>query len=350
MAAKKKNSNKDNKKSISYVKIVLFLILTISGGFSGLLFDKFDIKNKFIDLRYKIYNYFTSEPLKHYTAKDNQNIIAKFFSESDSAKDQQQQINQFENLKQYPPVRTLPAVTDYCHGFLAYGNPSYDVTEGLGQSNLYLCRDGYVVGYNYQTKEASWVAFKLTKSKVANKLKRDDKFKEDGDIPFVYRATLDDYYRSGYDRGHLASYASMDFSKKSADESFLLSNMSPQKAGLNRQGWERLETDERIWANMYDSIYVYTGPIYKKQKIHKTIGDNKIAVPDYFFKIIYVPSKNQAIAFVMPNARVEKTKIANYRVSIKDIEQRTGLYFLTNIQDRGSVVNNVSSMWRTSYL
>ncbi|WP_395167217.1 DNA/RNA non-specific endonuclease [Francisella salimarina] len=350
MAAKKKNSNKDNKKSISYVKIVLFLVLTISGGFSGLLFDKFDIKEKFIDLRYKIYNYFTSEPLKHYTAKDNQNIIAKFFSESDSAKDQQQQINQFENLKQYPPVRTLPAVTDYCHGFLAYGNPSYDVTEGLGQSNLYLCRDGYVVGYNYQTKEASWVAFKLTKSKVANKLKRDDKFKEDGDIPFVYRATLDDYYRSGYDRGHLASYASMDFSKKSADESFLLSNMSPQKAGLNRQGWERLETDERIWANMYDSIYVYTGPIYKKQKIHKTIGDNKIAVPDYFFKIIYVPSKNQAIAFVMPNARVEKTKIANYRVSIKDIEQRTGLYFLTNIQDRDSVVNNVSSMWRTSYL
>lgn len=350
MAAKNKNSNKDNKKSISYVKIVLFLVLTISGGFSGLLFDKFDIKEKIIDLRYKIYNYFTSEPLKQYTAKDNQNIIAKFFSESDSAKDQQQQINQFENLKQYPPVRKLPAVTDYCHGFLAYGNPSYDVTEGLGQSNIYLCRDGYVVGYNYQTKEASWVAFKLTKSKVANKLKRDDKFKEDSDVPFVYRATLDDYSRSGYDRGHLASYASMDFSKKSADESFLLSNMSPQKAGLNRQGWERLETDERIWANMYDSIYVYTGPIYKKQKIYKTIGDNKIAVPDYFFKIIYVPSKNQAIAFVMPNARVEKTKIANYRVSIKDIEQRTGLHFLTNIQDRDSVVNNVSSMWRTSYL
>ncbi|MDE4938288.1 DNA/RNA non-specific endonuclease, partial [Francisella tularensis] len=86
----------------------------------------------------------------------------------------------------------------------------------------------------------------------------------------------------------------------------------------------------RILANMSDSIYVYTGPIYKKQKINKTIGDNKIAVPDYFFKIIYVPSKHQAIAFVMPNARVEKTKIANYRVSLKDIEQCTGLHFLTN--------------------
>lgn len=88
----------------------------------------------------------------------------------------------------------------------------------------------------------------------------------------------------------------------------------------------------------------------KNKKIHKTIGDNKIAVPDYFFKIIYVPSNNKAIAFVMPNARVDKTKIANYRVSIKDIQERTGLKFLTNIPDRDSVINNVSSMWRTAYL
>ena len=244
----------------------------------------------------------------------------------------------------------MPAATDYCHDFLTYGNPSFDVTSGLGQANLYLCRDGYVVGYNYQTKQASWVAFKLTKAKVANKLKREDRFKEDGDVPFVYRATLDDYKRSGYDRGHLASYASMDFSKKSADESFLMSNMSPQKAGLNRQGWERLETDERIWANMYDDgIYVYTGPIYKKQKVYKNIGDNKVAVPDYYFKIIYAPSKNQAIAFVMPNARVDKTKIANYRTSIKDVENRTGLHFLTNISNRDTIINNVSNMWRTAY-
>ncbi|MFV9979313.1 MAG: DNA/RNA non-specific endonuclease [Francisella endosymbiont of Hyalomma asiaticum] len=347
---KQKDTKRQTTKKLISLKIFVLLALTIGSGLSGIFFDKFDLKEKFINFRHSAYNYFTSEPIKHYTAKDNENIIARFFSQSDETKKQQQQSNEFDNLKQYPPVRTLPAVTDYCHSFLAYGNPSYGVTEGLGQANLYLCRDGYVVGYNYQTKEASWVAFKLTKSKVANHLKRDDKFKEDNDVPFVYRATLDDYSHYGYDRGHLASYASMDFSKKSADQSFLLSNMLLQKVELNRQGWERLETDERIWASMYNSIYVYTGPIYEKQKIHKTIGDNKIAVPDYFFKIIYVPSNNKAIAFVMPNARVDKTKIANYRVSIKDIQERTGLKFLTNIPDRDSVINNVSSMWRTAYL
>ncbi|QIV95919.1 endonuclease G [Allofrancisella inopinata] len=330
-----------------HIKIFFYLGIAVIAGFSGAYFDKYNLKEKFINFRHAVYDYFTREPTKNYTPEDDKNIIARFFSESEEAK--KQQINQFNNLKQYAPQRTLPAVTDYCHGFLEFGNPSFDITNGLGQSNLYLCRDGYVVGYNYQTKQASWVAFKLTKAKIANKQKRDDAFREDTDVPFVYRAQLSDYKKSGYDRGHLASYASTDFSEKSAEQSFLLSNISPQKAGLNRQGWGALETDERIWANMYNSIYVYAGPIYKKQKIHKTIGDNKIAVPDYFFKIIYVPSKNKAIAFVMPNSRVEKRKVADYRTSITDIEDRTGLHFLINIPEREAVVGKVSPMWHTTY-
>lgn len=344
---KTKATSKKSNTNLKYIKIFIYLALAISARFSGAYFDKFNLKQEFIGFRAAVYDYFTREPIKNFKPKDDENIIARFFSESDEAKDVK--ANQFDNLEQYSPQKIMPAVSNYCHDFLAYGNPSFDVTSGLGQTNLYLCRDGYVVGYNYQTKQASWVAFKLTKAKVANKLKREDRFKEDSDVPFVYRSTLDDYKRSGYDRGHLASYASMDFSKKSADESFYMSNMSPQKAGLNRQGWERLETDERIWTNMYDGIYVYTGPVYKKQKVHKTIGDNKVAVPNSYFKIIYVPSKNKAIAFVMPNARVDKKKIENYRTSIKDIENLTGLHFLTNIPDRDTLIDNVSNMWRTAY-
>ncbi|WP_267906903.1 hypothetical protein [Francisella tularensis] len=33
--------------------------------------------------------------------KDNENIIARFFSQSDEGKKQQQQSNEFDNLKQY---------------------------------------------------------------------------------------------------------------------------------------------------------------------------------------------------------------------------------------------------------
>ena len=100
---------------------------------------------------------------------------------------------------------------------------------------------------------------------------------------------------------------------------------------------------------MYNEIYVYTGPIYKQKSIHKTIGKDRIAVPDFFFKIIYAPKNNKAIAFVMPNSKVSKNNVTNYRNSIKDIENRTGLKFLIDIPNRKSIISKVSSMWRTSY-
>ncbi len=339
-----------------HLKILLFLGLAISGSFSGAFLDKFNIKEKIVEIRNNIKDYFNNDvtpqsQIKTDIPKDTEtqkeSFWAKIVGEKEVGKLEEKQ--SFDNLQQYQPVKSLPAVSNYCHGFLAYGNPSYDATDSLAKSDMYLCRDGYVVGYNYQTKQPAWVAFRLTKSKVANRYDRNDSFREDTDIPYVYRATLSDYKKSGYDRGHLASYASMDFSKKSAYESFLMSNMSPQKPALNRQGWERLETYERVWANMYDSVYIYTGPIYKKKKVYKTIGSNGVAVPDYYYKIIYVPSEDKAIAFVMPNSKVNKGDVSKYRESINHIEERTGLHFLSNINDRGTVVDKVPNMWRTAY-
>ncbi|TNF69559.1 MAG: DNA/RNA non-specific endonuclease [Gammaproteobacteria bacterium] len=240
-------------------------------------------------------------------------------------------------------VTTLPLITNYCHNFLKYGNPA--------NANLYLCREGYIVDYSYDTKQPRWVAYKLTSKSVSNKIKRRDDFQPDPAVPAKYRAELSDYRKSGYDRGHLAPYAAMDFSKESAKESFYLSNMSPQKSGLNRQGWAELEKDVRFWTGYKKEVYVYTGPIFKNSKNHKTIGKNKILVPEYFFKIIYAPITNEAIAFVMPNASVKKKNVIKYRVSIANIEQRTGLQFLTVLptEKREKLINNVSKMWRTSY-
>lgn len=85
--SKQKDTKKQTtKKPINYIKIFILLALTIGGGFSGIFFDKFDLKEKFINFRHAVYNYFTSEPIKHYTTKDNENIIARFFSQSDEGK------------------------------------------------------------------------------------------------------------------------------------------------------------------------------------------------------------------------------------------------------------------------
>ncbi|MBK2126087.1 DNA/RNA non-specific endonuclease [Fangia hongkongensis] len=237
-----------------------------------------------------------------------------------------------------------PVSKSYCHGFLLYGNPK-------GQINQYLCREGYLVGYNYTTKQPTWVAYHLSANSVSHTIKRHDVFQPDLEVPKTYRAELSDYRKSGYDRGHLAPYAAMDFDKTSAKQSFYLSNMSPQKPQLNRKGWAELEKDVRFWARMYQEVYVYTGPIFKNSKSHKSIGKNKIYVPEYFFKIIYAPKQHKDIAFIMPNANVSKKNVANYRVSVKEIEQRTGLHFFNNLPESQSAAlkTTVSPMWRVSY-
>ncbi|ODN41424.1 DNA/RNA non-specific endonuclease [Piscirickettsia litoralis] len=235
------------------------------------------------------------------------------------------------------------AANDFqCHDFLKYGTPS--------KADQYLCRRAYTVGYNYKTKQPAWVAFKLTGQSVSKRIKRHNQFMPDPTIPQKYRSELSDWKKSGYDRGHLASYASMDFNKESAKESFYLSNMSPQKAGLNRQGWARLESDVRFWAKYKGEVYVYTGPIFQGKKI-KTIGKSKVAVPTSFFKIIYAPKQQQTIAFVMPNKRVAKNKVADYRTNIQHIERLTGFKFLSALPatEQEKLSSTTSKMWKTHY-
>ena len=230
----------------------------------------------------------------------------------------------------------------HCAPILKYGLP--------GSANEYLCRDAYAVGYSYQYKQPLWVAYKLTGESVSKHFKRHNKFAPDKQIPISYRAQLSDYNHSGYDRGHLAPYAAIDISKNSAKQSFLLSNMSPQAISLNRQGWAQLEKYVRFWAKSKGKIWVFTGPIFKGKK-PKTIGKDKITVPSAFYKVIYAPEQNEAIAFAMPNKAVKRKQVEKYIVPISQIEQRTGLKFLTSLplDQRDKLINTQSKMWRTKY-
>ena len=55
----------------------------------------------------------------------------------------------------------------------------------------------------------------------------------------------------------------MSHSQEAMDESFLMTNMSPQVgAGFNRGYWARLEGFMRYLAGQYDAIYVITGPLF----------------------------------------------------------------------------------------
>ncbi|WP_447470028.1 DNA/RNA non-specific endonuclease [Vibrio harveyi] len=236
---------------------------------------------------------------------------------------------------------SFPTFAETCGQHLDKGMPSTN-------SDQFLCRDGYAVGYNYDTKNADWVAYHITAESVNITNKRSNSFKEDTEMPDYARSTLADYKGSGYDRGHLAPSATMDFTRESMKQSFLMSNMSPQLPGFNRVGWRVLEEHVRDLANEYNELYVVTGPIYQGNE--GTIG-NGVVIPSAFYKVILDPSFDEAIAFIVPHRDVSSSELANFITTIDEVERQTGLDFFAQTPD--SIEDNMESvkwedMWPTS--
>lgn len=229
--------------------------------------------------------------------------------------------------------------TETCGEHLAKGLPSEN-------SDQVLCRTGYAVGYNYQTKNADWVAYHITAESVNAQFKRSNNFKVDAELPEYAQSTLSDYSKSGYDRGHLAPSAAMDFSQESMQESFLLSNMSPQLPGFNRVGWRLLEEHVRDLANEYQELYVVTGPIYEGNEA--SIGDG-VMIPSAFYKVVLDPYYNDAIAFIVPHRDVSGSELVDFVTTIDEVEQRTNLDFFAHTSDdiENSMEAMLWEMWPT---
>lgn len=195
-----------------------------------------------------------------------------------------------------------------------------------------LKRKGYTLSYNADYKTPQWVAWELTKKETKGKEGRTDKFLPDPDVRGA-KAYTNDYTKSGYDRGHMAPAADMKWSKQAMEESFYLSNICPQNPNLNRGDWNDLEEKSRQWAKKHGVIYVACGPIYDTKR-PKRIGNNKVAVPDAFYKVVLINAKKnpQAIGFIFPNKAGHKP-LKKYIVSVDSVEKRTNIDFFPALPD-----------------
>uniref|UniRef100_A0A915EI20 Endonuclease n=1 Tax=Ditylenchus dipsaci TaxID=166011 RepID=A0A915EI20_9BILA len=69
------------------------------------------------------------------------------------------------------------------------------------------------------------------------------------------------------DRGHLAAAGNHRKSRNSIDQTFFLTNMSPQVGrGFNRDKWNDVEIHVRRLAKKDRNVYICTGPLYLPQK------------------------------------------------------------------------------------
>ena len=127
--------------------------------------------------------------------------------------------------------------------------------------------DHFVSEYDSATRNPRWVAERLTRGNLAGDTQRGGaRFREEAALPPHLRPRLSDYLHSGYDRGHLAPAGDQHSGKAAMDDSFYLSNISPQVgAGFNRDYWARLEAFVRgltTASNGVEDVLVVTGPLF----------------------------------------------------------------------------------------
>ncbi len=190
----------------------------------------------------------------------------------------------------------------------------------------------FSLSYNEPYEQAEWVAYMLQKKQLTYDDRKRPYFIED---PYVRTKSADwrNYKGSGYDRGHLVPAGDRKFSEQAYNETFYTSNISPQDGDFNAGLWNRLEKQTRSWAKRYKTLFVVTGGVLTHGL--EEIGDEDVAVPQYFYKIIAKENRGdlEVLGFLMKGEE-RSDRIQSFIVPIDSIETLTGLDFFYQIDKK----------------
>ncbi len=209
---------------------------------------------------------------------------------------------------------------------------------GLPSADLLLYNRAYVVGYSYLFRQPRWAAEVIDPENSRVEIDdRTDTFRIDPRIPPRFRAELEDYKGSGFDRGHLIASADRRTSILLNSETFLLSNMSPQEKKFNRQIWRTLEMQVRDLSTMYEEVYVVCGPLFDVGETIAVLDSSKVPIPHSFFKTIVAEPRSGRLtlwSFVIPNEPApDGAETRDFLVPTEEVESRAGLALWDRIED-----------------
>lgn len=194
---------------------------------------------------------------------------------------------------------------------------------------------GFTVAYDSELREPRWVAYQASAlPQHAAASYRHGFFTADSRVidpvgPFDYRG-------SGYDRGHLAPAFLLTalYGKTAGDASYLMSNVTPQRAHFNRLLWERLEEAEaHKMARDAGTLWVLAGPVFGNPVARTLRG---VAIPVAFFRIWLatdVSSRQpRACAFIVPQQVRGDEPLTDFVTTVDAVEARTGLDFFAAME------------------
>lgn len=238
-----------------------------------------------------------------------------------------------------------------------FGLPSKD--------NIRLFND-FIISYDRRLRAPAWVLEHLTPAKLVYREdvnRKKSSFREDTTLHEYFRAKLADFQNSGFDRGHMAPAANHKINQVALDQTFILSNISPQEKQLNQGVWERLETYVRWLAKRSKNLYCVTGPLYLPMKArdgnvyvtYRVIGKNQVSVPTHYYKVfLYETHENKLMmeAFLMPNDNSldSDVKLDKFRIPLDrldSIERAAGVIFFDQLsRDRVSAPTSIAGEFK----
>ncbi|GAA5866982.1 hypothetical protein JCM3774_003745 [Rhodotorula dairenensis] len=238
----------------------------------------------------------------------------------------------------------------------------------IGPVSDLLVRTAYTAAYDRRNRIPAWTAEHLNSAslKSGGGDRQSATFREDPDVPEMFQAKLLDYFRSGYDRGHMVPAADAKQSQQAMSETFLLSNIAPQVGdGFNRHYWAYLEAFCRDLTKSFEDVYVFTVPLFlpkrdgrdgKWRVTYEMTGPQggapNVAVPTHFAKVLIAsraprhpslalvsPKQAGTVfadgkewvqgAFVLPNESIpDETRLESFVVPVEAVERSAGLSLL----------------------
>lgn len=208
----------------------------------------------------------------------------------------------------------------------------------------------YELEYDKNKLHSRWVAFRFDGNTRSKTTGRSDKepFADDPSIDANYRIGRNGF-GWGYDRGHLCASADRLYNVEANEQTFYMTNMSPQLTSFNQGYWVTLEgLIQKLGRNktFSDTLYVVKGGTIKDNQIIdyvKRSNGKRVAIPKYYYMAL-LKVKNgvySSIAFWMEHKeygydyqhKAPLSKIAKNAISVNKLEKLTGIDFFPNLPD-----------------
>jgi len=208
---------------------------------------------------------------------------------------------------------------------------SFDLKPKINNKNV-IEKDyaHFTVYYNQKNKIPECVYYKINNFKIKYLgLRKFENFRQD---KWLKTASLVDYYKSGYDKGHLFSAETASFCIEALYDCNYMSNVAPQEPAFNRGFWKKLENFERERILKDKELYIISGCI-AGDPVEYMAGTD-VVVPKYFYKV-FLDYKNpiyKSIAFLVENKKVNE-KISVAILSVNELEEKTGIDFFYGLSD-----------------